>query len=53
MQPKNLEKLGPRLRKALKGKTCFHIKEIDQELTKEIENGLADGFRGYQKLGFI
>src|SRR4051812_28371995 len=34
MQPKNLEKLGPRLRKALKGKTCFHIKEIDQELTK-------------------
>jgi len=53
MQPKVLEKLGTELRKTLKGKSCFHIKTLDNNLIKQIEIAVKDGIDCYRKLGFI
>jgi hypothetical protein len=53
MKPECLQDISPRLLKTLKGKTCFHIKKIDEELMKEIEMAVEQGFQGYQRLGLI
>jgi hypothetical protein len=53
MRPQMLQDISPRLLTTLKGKTCFHIKKIDEELIKEIENAVEQGFKLYQHLGLI
>ncbi len=42
----------PVLLKCLKGKSCFHIKKIDTELSKEISQILKSGANLYTSLGW-
>lgn len=44
---------NPNLLKLLKGKSCFHIKKLDDELMSEIEDALAAGFRLYKERGWV
>lgn len=48
-----LKKIAPELGKTLKGKSCFHIKKLDDNLIKQIETAVKDGIECYKKLGFI
>lgn len=51
--PELKEKLEPELLKLLKGKSCFHIKSIDQELENEIFDALQKGYKLYEENQFI
>lgn len=51
--PELKEKLHPSLLKNLKGKTCFHIKKLDGELTKHIKDALKIGLALYKKEGWV
>jgi len=46
-------KISPRLQKLLKGTSCFHVKEVDQELLAEIKSALEGGVKHYQREGMI
>jgi hypothetical protein len=46
-------KLSPALRKCLKGKSCFHIKNISSDQALEIENMIRLGVDLYRKDGLI
>jgi len=37
----------------LKGKSCFHIKELDSNLAGQIRTALRYGFRLYKKRGWV
>ena len=39
------KKLAPSLTKQLKGKTCFHIKQVDAEILKNIEAAVDEGVK--------
>lgn len=41
------------LLKLLKGKSCFHIKKLDDLLMGQIEDALAEGFRLYKERGWV
>lgn len=43
---------GERLLKLLKGKSCFHVKALDEELEKQISEALEKGFKLYQRRGW-
>jgi len=43
----------PDLLKLLKGKSCFHIKSLDKELEKHIEEALKIGYDLYKKNGWV
>ncbi|NIM91485.1 MAG: DUF1801 domain-containing protein [Candidatus Aminicenantes bacterium] len=43
----------PELLKLLKGKSCFHIKQLDAGLEKQIEVALEKGYALYKKRGWI
>jgi len=43
----------PKLLKLLKGKSCFHIKQLDANLEKQIEEALKKGYSLYKKRGWI
>ena len=43
----------PELLKLLNGKSCFHIKKLDEELVKQIEQALVDGFEMYKQRGWV
>lgn len=43
----------PELLKLLKGKSCFHIKQLDAGLEKQIEEALEKGYELYKKRGWI
>jgi hypothetical protein len=45
--------MDPRLLKLLKGKSCFHIKHLDDDLMEVIKNTLASGFKEYQRRGWV
>lgn len=45
--------LSPELRKMLKGKSCFHIKKIDDTLKAEISNMLQQGLDLYTKADLV
>ncbi|HEY6975114.1 MAG TPA: hypothetical protein VH396_02425 [Chitinophagaceae bacterium] len=45
--------LKPELLKCLKGKSCFHIKKLDDELRTQIKDALKVGYAYYEKLGWI
>ena len=40
-------KMSARLLASLKGKTCFHIRSLDDELLKEIREIVDLGYKGY------
>lgn len=41
------------LKKQLKGKSCFHLKNVDESLLSEIESMIKKGVELYQKDGLI
>lgn len=43
----------PELLRLLKGKSCFHIKALDEKLLKQIEDVLRQGFEMYQRRGWV
>ena len=43
----------PELLKLLKGKSCFHIKKLDETLLAQIKKALEIGFRSYQEQGWV
>lgn len=45
--------LSDKLQKALKGKSCFHIKKLDEEMEEELRGMVARGIELYQKDGLI
>lgn len=43
----------PQLLRLLKGKSCFHVKELDDELQGRIDDALERGFELYRERGWI
>jgi hypothetical protein len=43
----------PELLKRLKGKSCFHLKSLDQALAGQITSALKAGFELYQQRGWV
>ena len=43
----------PELLKLLKGKSCFHIKRLDDQLRDQIRAALEDGFKLYKTRGWV
>lgn len=44
---------SPRLLKCLKGKSCFYIKQLDDELLADIEQALQAGLKLYKQRGWV
>jgi len=44
---------APGLLALLKGKSCFHVKRLDDELTAHVDDALAKGFALYVERGWI
>ena len=47
------DKLGAELMKTLKGKACFHIKNTDPLIMKQIKEAMKLGYEGYKKLSWV
>jgi len=45
--------LSPDLQKALKGKSCFHIKQLSPEMEKELHQMLTQGVEIYRREGLV
>mgnify|MGYP001084201968 CR=1 FL=1 len=45
--------LSENLKKALKGKSCFHIKKIDDEFKSELKNLIDKSIKVYQNHGLL
>ena len=48
-----IKDISPALRKMLKGKSCFHIKNLDENLKIEIMEMIQLGIKVFQKDGLI
>lgn len=44
---------APELLGLLKGKSCFHIKKLDEKLVEQIHSALEIGFKAYQQRGWV
>jgi hypothetical protein len=44
---------APDLLQLLKGKSCFHIKELNPQLESQIEDALKKGYDLYKERGWI
>jgi hypothetical protein len=51
--PSLKNKLKPELLKYLKGKSCFHIKKLDDNLKSQIKDALETGYEYYKKLKWV
>jgi hypothetical protein len=51
--PQEFAALEPGLKKLLKGKSCFHIRQYDDLLSKHIQGMLKKGFEIYRKNGWV
>ena len=47
------EVLDPELLKLLKGKSCFHVKQVTPSLKRHIKHALKLGFAEYKKNGWV
>ncbi|WP_285008146.1 hypothetical protein [Pedobacter faecalis] len=52
-EPEIKQVFDPNLLKHLKGKSCFHIKKLDDTLLSQIESALAEGFKLYKEKGWV
>lgn len=53
-EPEEMKKIfDPTLLKLLKGKSCFHVKKLDDELLAHIESALAEGYRLYKEKAWV
>ena len=53
MNPQKFNKRFPKLMKLLKGKSCFHVKDIDNVLERDIKGALKLSFGLYREGGFV
>jgi hypothetical protein len=53
LEPALKKKLSPSLIKLLQGKTCFHVKKLDDDLLHHIEAALEVGVKDYQRRGWL
>jgi hypothetical protein len=53
MNPAMRKKISPALLKLLKGKSCFHLKKLDEGLMKDVEAALEAGAAYYAGRGWI
>ncbi len=44
---------APELLKLLKGKSCFHLKTLDETLLAQVEDALRQGFALYRQRGWV
>ncbi|WP_143310777.1 hypothetical protein [Chitinophaga vietnamensis] len=51
--PEEFKAVSPALKKCLKGKSCFHIKTLNNGLLEDINAMLAAGFAFYKDKGLI
>lgn len=51
--PELKAELHPELLKCLKGKSCFHIKKMNEEVAEQIKEALEKGYKLYRKKGWI
>lgn len=51
--PSLKDKFSPAFVKLLKGKSCFHVKELNDEILSEIKKALQVGHDAYKKKGWI
>ena len=51
--PEMKEFFAPELLSLLKGKSCFHIKKLDNKLLARIRKALKDGFKLYKSRGWV
>ena len=49
----DFDTLSPELNKFKKGKSCFHVKYLDESLVEEITQLIAKGIELYQKEGWL
>jgi hypothetical protein len=43
----------PELLRLLKGKSCFHVRKLDDELLRQLEEALKVGYALYQERGWV
>lgn len=53
VEPELKAMFQPEMLSLLKGKSCFHIKKLDQVLLSQIKDALAAGFELYEKRGWV
>jgi len=51
--PEKAKLFHPDLLKLLRGKSCFHVKRLDDELARQIESALREGFALWRRRGWI
>ena len=51
--PQKFPELSPELRKTLKGKSCFHLKNLSDESIEELKSMIAIGYGAYKEAGLI
>ncbi len=51
--PTEFENLSERLQKFKKGKSCFHVKYLDEDLKEEIKQIIVKAIKVYQKDGLL
>jgi len=51
--PELKSELHPELLKCLKGKSCFHIKKMNEEVEEQVKDALKKGYYLYKKKGWI
>lgn len=51
--PELKSELHPELLKCLKGKSCFHIKKMNEEVAEQVKEALQKGYDLYKKKGWI
>jgi hypothetical protein len=47
------KKISPALRKLLRGKSCFHLKQLDDGLSRDISDALDEGTKTYRSRGWL
>lgn len=47
------EGLGEGLKPIFRGKSCFHIKEVTDQITYELQELLKMGWQSYQRMGLV
>jgi hypothetical protein len=52
-EPERKQLFAPELLELLKGKSCFHVKRLDDELIGQIRHALAEGRRLYESRGWV
>jgi len=53
IEPAITAEIKPELLKTLKGKSCFHIRKLDEKVLQQIKDALKSGLALYKKRGWV